>query len=214
MTDTESRPARRTGRPPLTDRATLLAAAREIGFSDLTVGAVTTRVGVKYSTFYRHFPSLEALVAALVDDVVTDDVFPDVDSRWQEQLLSFAAATFDVMAAHPGLAPALVRLPDAPDAMMTAFRRLTDRLIAVGFSAEDAVLASGTAVQMGMQPWLSASGQGVGDLRRRDQVLDSAQAFDPQVRAVFRDRIDDPPRSWTLRRVELVITGLEARLPS
>ena len=46
------------------------------------------------------------------------------------------------------------------------------------------------------------------------RVLDSVQAFDPQVRAVFRDRIDDPPRSWTLRRVELVITGLEARLPS
>lgn len=214
MTDTESRPARRTGRPPLTDRATLLAAAREIGFSDLTVGAVTARVGVKYSTFYRHFPSLEALVAALVDDVVTDEVFPDVEGRWQEQLLAFAAATFDVMADHPGLAPALVRLPDAPDAMLTAFRSLTDRLVAVGFSAEDAVLGAGTAAQMGMQPWLSANGRGVGDLRRRDQVMDSAQAFDPQVRAVFRDEIDDPPRSWTLRRVELVITGLEARLPS
>lgn len=106
MTETESRPARRTGRPPLTDRATLLAAARELGFSDLTVGAVTARVGVKYSTFYRHFPSLEALVAALVDDVVTDGVFPATDEgRWQEQMLAFAAATFDVMAEHPGLAP-------------------------------------------------------------------------------------------------------------
>ncbi|MBP2369678.1 TetR/AcrR family transcriptional regulator [Pseudonocardia parietis] len=214
MTDTESRPARRTGRPPLTDRATLLAAAREIGFSDLTVGAVTTRVGVKYSTFYRHFPSLEALVAALVDDVVTDAVFPDVEGRWQEQLLAFAAATFDLMAEHPGLAPAMVRLPDEPDAIMTAFRRLSDQLLAVGFTAEDAVLAAGTAAQMGMQPWLCSNGRGAGDLRRREQVLESAQAFDPQVRGVFRDRIDDPPRSWTLRRVELVIAGLETRLPA
>ena len=212
MTDTESRPARRTGRPPLTDRATLLAAARELGFSDLTVGAVTAGVGVKYSTFYRHFPSLESLVAALADDVVTDDVFPATEGRWQEELPAFAAAIFDVMAEHPGLAPALVRLPDTPEAMLTAYRRLTDRLLAAGFDAEDAALGAGTAMHLGMQPWLSASGRSAGDSRRRDQVLASAQPFDPQVRAVFRDKVDDPPRSWTLRRVELVVAGLEARL--
>ena len=212
MTETESRPARRTGRPPLTDRATLLAAARELGFSDLTVGAVTARVGVKYSTFYRHFPSLESLVAALVDDVVTEDVFPDAEGRWQEQLLAFAAATFDIMAAHPGLAPAMVRLPEAPEALMSVMQRLTDRLLAAGLSAEDAVLAASTVFQMGMHPWLSANGQGVGDVRRRDQVIESTQPFDPQIRAVFRDQIDDPPRSWTLRRTELFIAGLEPRL--
>lgn len=215
MTETESRPARRTGRPPLTDRATLLAAARELGFSDLTVGAVTARVGVKYSTFYRHFPSLEALVAALVDDVVTDGVFPATDEgRWQEQMLAFAAATFDVMAEHPGLAPAMVRLPESPEALLSAFRRLTDRLLESGFTAEDAVLGASTAFQMGMQPWLAASPLGIGDARRRDQVLESAEPFDAQVRSVFRDRIDDPPRSWTLSRVELVIAGLETRLAS
>ncbi|WP_158092288.1 MULTISPECIES: TetR/AcrR family transcriptional regulator [Pseudonocardia] len=211
MTETESRPARRTGRPPLTDRATLLAAARELGFSDLTVGAVTARVGVKYSTFYRHFPSLESLVAALVDDVVTEDAFPDAEGRWQEQLLAFAAATFDIMAAHPGLAPAMVRLPETPDALMAAMQRLTDRLLAAGFSAEDAVLATSTAFEMGMHPWLSANGQGVGDARRRDQIIDSTRQLDPRIRAVFRDQVDNPPRSWTLRRVELVIAGLEAR---
>ncbi|WP_226362742.1 TetR/AcrR family transcriptional regulator [Pseudonocardia sp. ICBG1142] len=215
MTETESRPARRTGRPPLTDRATLLAAARELGFSDLTVGAVTARVGVKYSTFYRHFPSLEALVAALVDDVVTDGVFPATDEgRWQEQMLAFAAATFDVMAEHPGLAPAMVRLPESPEALLSAFRRLTDRLLESGFTAEDAVLGASTAFQIGMQPWLAANPLGIGDARRRDQVLESAEPFDAQVRSVFRDRIDDPPRSWTLSRVELVIAGLETRLAS
>ncbi|MBC3193159.1 TetR/AcrR family transcriptional regulator [Pseudonocardia sp. C8] len=212
MTDTESKPTRRTGRPPLTDRATLLAAARELGFSDLTVGAVTARVGVKYSTFYRHFPSLDALVAALVDDVVTDDVFPATEGRWQEELLAFATAIFDVMTAHPGLAHALVRLPDAPEALLTAYRRLTDRLLEAGFSAEDAVLGAGTAMHLGMQPWLSSDGETAGDLRRRDQVLAAAQPFDPRVRTVLREQVDDPPRSWTLRRVELVVAGLEARL--
>ena len=215
MTDTESRPARRTGRPPLTDRATLLAAARDLGFSELTVGAVTTRVGVKYSTFYRHFPSLEALVAALADDVLTEDAFPSLgEGRWQEEVLAVATATFDVLAEHPGMAPALVRLPEAPGTLMTVFRALTDRLLEAGFGAEDAVLGAGTAMHMAFQPWLTATAAGAGDVRRRDQVLESPQPFDPQVRAVFRDGIDAPPRSWTLRRVELLIAGLETRLPT
>lgn len=214
MTDTESRPARRTGRPPLTDRATLLAAAREIGFSDLTVGAVTARVGVKYSTFYRHFPSLEALVAALADDVLTADTFPALgEGRWQEEILAVAAATFDVLAAHPGMGPALVRLPDAPETLMAAFHALTDRLLEAGFGADDAVLGAGTAIHMAFQPWLTATSRGAGDVRRRDQVLESSLPFDPQVRAVFGKAVDDPPRSWTLRRVELLVAGLETRLP-
>lgn len=215
MTDTESRPARRTGRPPLTDRATLLAAARELGFSDLTVGAVTARVGVKYSTFYRHFPSLEALVAALADDVLTEDTFPALgEGSWQEDLLSVAAATFDVLAAHPGMAPALVRLPQAPDIVMTLFRKLTDRLLKAGFGAEDAALGAGSALHMALQPWLTATAAGAGDQRRADQICESAEPFDSQIRAVFRDVVDKPPRSWTLRRVELLIAGMETRLPA
>lgn len=215
MTDTESRPARRTGRPPLTDRATLLAAARELGFSDLTVGAVTARVGVKYSTFYRHFPSLEALVAALADAVLTEDSFPELgEGRWQEELLAVAGATFDMLAAHPGMAPALVRLPHAPALVVGVFRKLTDRLVEAGFSAEDAALGAGTAMQMAAQPWLTTTGGVSGDRRRADQILESVEPFDPQVRAVFRDIVDDPPRSWTLRRVELLIAGMETRLPA
>lgn len=213
MTGTESRPARRTGRPPLTDRVTLLAAARELGFSDLTVGAVTARVGVKYSTFYRHFPSLEALVAALADDVLTEDAFPVIgEGRWQEELLAVAGATFDVLAAHPGMAPAMIRLPDAPETVMTVFRKLTDRLLQAGFGPEDAALGAGTAMHMGIQPWLTTTDRGAGDVRRRAQILASTQPFDPQIRAMFRDAMDDPPRSWTLRRVELLIAGLETRL--
>lgn len=214
MTETESRPARRTGRPPLTDRATLLAAARELGFTDLTVGAVTSRVGVKYSTFYRHFPSLDALVAALVDDVLTADVFPEPEGDWQQQILAFAAATFDVMAANPGLAPAMVRLPESPAAMTAAFRRLTDVLLAAGFDADDALLGASTAAHLGVQPWLTATGQGAGDVRRRDQIAGSAEPFDQRIRDAFRDGVDDPPRAWTLRRVELVIAGLETRTRS
>ncbi|ANY05360.1 hypothetical protein AFB00_02455 [Pseudonocardia sp. HH130630-07] len=192
----------------------MLAAARDLGFFDLTVGAVTARVGVKYSTFYRHFPSLEALVAALVDDVVTEDAFPDSGGDWRAQLLEFAASTFDVMAANPGLTPALARLPDAPETMMAAFRRVTDRLLEAGFTGEDSVLAASTAMHVSVQPWLTANARGTGDVRRAEQVLQSPQGFAPEVLAVFRDGIDDPPRNWTLRRVELLIAGLETRLTS
>jgi hypothetical protein len=96
--------------------------------------------------------------------------------------------------------------------MLAAFRRCTDQPIAAGFPADDAVLGAGTAMNLGVQPWLSAVGGSVGDVPRRDQVLESAQPFAPEVCAVYRDQVDDPPRAWTLRRVELLVAGLETRL--
>ncbi len=145
---------------------------------------------------------------------MTDGVFPATDEgRWQEQMLAFAAATFDVMAEHPGLAPAMVRLPESPEALLSAFRRLTDRLLESGFTAEDAVLGASTAFQMGMQPWLAANPSASGTRAVATRCWSRPSRSTPRS-ARSSGTGSTTPRSWTLSRVELVIAGLETRLAS
>jgi AcrR family transcriptional regulator len=48
----------------------LLALVGEMPFEAVTVAAITTRAGVGYATFFRHYPSREALLAEIADDLV------------------------------------------------------------------------------------------------------------------------------------------------
>lgn len=209
---TEVKTARRTGRPPLTDRTALLAAAREIGFPGLTVGAVTAKVGVKYSTFYRHFPSLEALLAALVEDVMEEAKFPEPAGTWQEHLREACSAAFDLFAKHPGLAAAIVRLPELPRRGLEIFQQMTDLMLAAGFAPEDAAIGANAALETVVMPWITSSDRGAGMVRRRQQAADTPVALDERIRTAISTSLDDPPRRWTNSKIDLLIAGLELRL--
>lgn len=108
---------KRTGRPPLTDAATILSAARAIGYGDLTVGAVTKAVGVRYSTFYRHYPSLAALQSAMAAADLRDVDWP----TWGDGFDAFDALNElgDALVAlderRPGVGAVLLALTDDGD---------------------------------------------------------------------------------------------------
>lgn len=192
----------------------LLAAAREIGLASLTVGAVTSRVGVKYSTFYRHFSSLEALLTAVVDEIFAEADLPDPHGPWQDYVVEISGALFEVLAEHPGLAMTVLRLPELPERAVEAYRLLTDGLLAAGFDPDEAVLGATTILEVLMMPWLTFTSPD-GGARRQDretQIRSTAEPLDPQVRAAGIGVVDDPPRRWTMRKVELLIAGLETSM--
>lgn len=205
--------ARRIGRPPLTDRPALLAAAREIGFAGLTVGAVTAAVGVKYSTFYRHFPTLDALVTALVDQVCQDEVvLPPPDEPWQEVVSRTCTALGAVLARYPGMAAAVVSLPELPAQILSIYRGLTDALMGAGFDADRAALGAVCVLETVAVTELTTPGLGR-SLDGRQQEVEAAQPpIAPRVRAATARLFDLPPGSWTARKIELLIRGLEADL--
>lgn len=208
---TEAKPARRTGRPPLTDRTALLGAAREIGFPSLTVGAVTAKVGVKYSTFYRHFPSLDALVAALVDDTLeAAELISEPAGTWQDHIRAVCAEAHDLFSRHPGLAMAIIRLPEAPARSQQVYRQLTDLMLAAGFSPQDAAVGANAVLETVIAPWIMANERGVSLVRRRGHTADAG--YDPRITAVLDEITEDPPRKWTSDAVDLLIAGLELRL--
>ena len=203
---------RRTGRPPLTDSASLLAAARRIGFADATVGAVTAEVGVKYSTFYRHFPSLRALLSALVDDVLDETEFPPPAQPWQDHLRRTSATVFDLLCRYPGLAQVVVALPERPHRLVELWARTADVLLEAGFDGADAVLGTTGTFELAIQPWIDSPGSGAGVVVRRDQARDAPEPIDQRIRDAMVAAIDDPPVRWVAAKVELLIDGLSTRL--
>ncbi|NIB32752.1 hypothetical protein HBB16_15110 [Pseudonocardia sp. MCCB 268] len=96
---------------------------------------MTARVGVKYSTFPPALPQPRRARRRPADDVVTDDVSPRPPRAAGRKSSWRSPPRPDVMIAHPGLAIRAGPLPDAPEALLTAYRRLTDRLLEAGFSA-------------------------------------------------------------------------------
>lgn len=50
--------------------AALLDLVAEMPFEDVTVAAITTRAGIGYATFFRHYPSREALLAEIADQLI------------------------------------------------------------------------------------------------------------------------------------------------
>jgi AcrR family transcriptional regulator len=204
--------ARRIGRPPLTNRSALLAAARANGFAGLTVGAVTASVGVKYSTFYRHFPSLDSLVTALVDQVCEDELVLPADLGWQDTVRGTCVAVAELLDRYPGMAVAVVGLPELPGQVLAIYRRLSGLLLEAGFDAESAALGAVCALETVAVTGLTTPGLGRSLPDRQRQIDTADPAIDPGVRDATAGLNDEPVTAWTSRKITLLIRGLEAEL--
>ncbi|MET0188482.1 MAG: hypothetical protein ABW212_05750 [Pseudonocardia sediminis] len=212
MTEVSQVRTGRTGRPPLTDRVAILAAARRIGFTGLTVGTVTAEVGVKYSTFYRHFASFEHLQSAMVDAVLSEAEFPAPEGPWRSYLARTSARMVDLLTEHPGLAQVIITLPERPDRLVELFGQATQVLLGAGFDARDAVLGAAAAFDLAVTTWADSPGASSGGPSRGEQARTTPHELDAGIRAALVEMVDDPPARWVAVRADLVLDGLEARL--
>ncbi|MFN2376621.1 MAG: TetR/AcrR family transcriptional regulator [Candidatus Binatia bacterium] len=144
-TETDDRGGERPGRRSRRTRGELLQAARAVleqdGLAALTVKAVTERADVGHGTFYHHFPSTEALLAAAIGESMRElseamqAGFADADDKaWV--FVASLTSTFRMLAAHPALGWMLER----PHLLATSLRetcgpfarRDLDAMIAAG----------------------------------------------------------------------------------
>ena len=136
---------RRPGsRQPL-DREFILTAALDIidthGAEALTMRALATHLESGTTTLYRHFANRAALIAAVIDRVISqvDVANTDVTTRtWQQDCKSLAQRLFDALAAHRNLGSLLIENP--PIGQATEARRETflALLLQAGFTPDTA----------------------------------------------------------------------------
>lgn len=101
----------RTGRPPTTSRARILAAARRIidrdGWEKLTVRRLAAELGVGATTLYHHVRDKEDLLLLLLNEYADQIPQPDLPREPRERIVAAATAMHDGLAAWPWAAEIL-----------------------------------------------------------------------------------------------------------
>jgi TetR/AcrR family transcriptional regulator, tetracycline repressor protein len=203
---------RGAGRPSLVGRDSIVRAALEVGFLEISVSAVARHLGVRHSTLYRYFASKNDLVVAAVDTVVARAPWPEPTAGWRHYLRATARALFRLLRDNPGLAAHIAALHGE----LAEFRRVQWRaaqaLHRMGFSPEDAVIAQGMANEQVLLLFLTGPflthhrpEPGPGTVPGRVPAPGLADAF--------RQAAAGSPEEWFARRLDVLMDGLAAMAP-
>jgi AcrR family transcriptional regulator len=106
-----SAPHGQTGRPPVTSRAEILAAARKLidqdGWEKLTIRRLAGELGIGATTLYHHVRDKEDLLLLLITEYAGQVSLPDLPNDPRERIIATAIAVHDALAAWPWAADVL-----------------------------------------------------------------------------------------------------------
>lgn len=96
--------------------------ARRDGIDGLTIRRLCEELGVTAPSIYVHFASKDAIVEALVNDILGQVHHPAAGrGDWLDRLREFIVSVFDQVAPYPGLAGRIARrLPTTPSSQRNA----------------------------------------------------------------------------------------------
>ena len=120
----------RTGRPPVTSRAEILAATRRLidrdGWEKLTIRRLAAELGIGATTLYHHVRDREDLLILLINDLAEQTPPPELPDDPRERIVVAATAIHDRLASWPWAAEVLTtdgfltRLGTAPLTLVEA----------------------------------------------------------------------------------------------
>lgn len=117
----------------------------EAGLDHLTTRALAARLNVRASALYRHFPSKQALLDAMVAHLVGPAAFGGPpEGAWDDVLREVAIGTREAMLAHRDGARLIATFRDPGEAAVEAFRGLVLLLTGAGLPDEIAEAAVDT----------------------------------------------------------------------
>lgn len=165
----------------------------EVGLDGLTMRLLASRLGVRASALYRHYPSKQALLDAMVAYLSTPpaDAAPPSGGSWEERLRAVAIAVRELMLAHRDGARLIATFHHPGSEAIATFHGLVAAQTAEGVPAETAVLAVDTllAYVNGFTIEEQARKTGAGDWprERRDRAFnDGVELILAGVRASAR----------------------------
>ena len=131
-------------------RTEVLAAAIELldeaGLDALTMRLLASRLGVRASALYRHYPSKQALLDAMVASLVGPAPALPADAPWEESLRGAASGMREVMLAHRDGARLISGFHNPGDEAIAVFTHLVEAVAGAGVPAGMATVAVDTVL--------------------------------------------------------------------
>ncbi|MEV5708889.1 TetR/AcrR family transcriptional regulator C-terminal domain-containing protein [Actinoallomurus sp. NPDC052274] len=162
----------------------------EVGLDGLTMRLLAGRLGVRASALYRHYPSKQALLDAMVAHLVAPPGTPlSLDGPWDELLRGAATNARALMLAHRDGARLMTTFQQPSGEAVAVFRALVAALIDAGLPEDTAAIAVDTVM-----------------------AYVNGYTIEEQARKVGtwpEDRLDHAFRQG----LELIIAGIESALP-
>jgi AcrR family transcriptional regulator len=186
-----------------------IAIADDEGLAGLSMRSVAMEVGVPTMSLYRHVPSKDELVLAMVDAVMSGLAPPVLPgATWRTKLEAIAKVQWDGYVRHPWLAPALsMTRPQLTIAGMAHTEWILDALTPLGFDSGTtlrtciAFIAHIRGMAMSLEPEREAE---------RDTGMDSAEWMEVQESrfAGVMSRFPTLARLSSETNVELTLSAL------
>ena len=163
----------------------------EVGLDGLTMRLLASRLGVRASALYRHYPSKQALLDAMVAHLVVppDGALPPLEGPWDELLRAVAIGAREVMLAHRDGARLMTTFQQPSGDAVTVFQGLVAALIAAGLPQDGATVAVDTVMAY-------VNGSTIEEQARKADTWP-------------REQLDRAFRAG----LELIITGIRGSLP-
>jgi AcrR family transcriptional regulator len=177
----------RTGRPPVTSRAQILAAARQLidrdGWDKLTVRRLAAELGIGSTTLYHHLRDKEDLLLLMLNEYVGRIPRPDLPDDPAERIVTVAVAARDTLAEWPWAAEVLT-----VDGFMGRFdddaRWFVEAILA---AAVESGCSQDQAVQLFRHIWYYTVGEVLVRSRSTGVRRPDGQAVDPAFRRSMED---------------------------
>ena len=117
----------------------------EVGIDAFTTRKLAARLEVRASALYRHYPSKQALLDAMVERIIggSGEQFP-TDLPWDDTLRAAAIGAREAMLAHRDGARLIATFHNPGDKAVESFRTMIARVIAAGVDSELAAAAVDT----------------------------------------------------------------------
>ncbi|RJO73834.1 TetR family transcriptional regulator [Nocardia panacis] len=170
--------ARRTGRPPRTSRAEILAAAQRLidrdGWQQLTIRRLAAETGTAATTLYHHVRDREDLLIQLLDHYAEAIERPALPDNPRQRIRTAATTMRDALAA----APWIVEILTADDLLGAGALWMVEAMVS---GALDAGCTEDEAVRLYRSIWYYT----VGEILVRTRAGQRRERTDP----IFRDAV-------------------------
>lgn len=162
----------------------MIAAAALAELENLSIAAVARRLGVAQGGIYHHVAGRSDLVRLAANEALRDWSGPDQALTWRDLMHAYAYALWHRLWQHPGLEGAIQALTEPPPRLAAVIGNVVELLMAEGVEQQTA----------------------------RDAVLLVTHLAHDEARWTRLSGAQEPEVSRLLRRVDLVLDGVQLRI--